>query len=169
MLDAVGARLDGRHSEQTEARAGWRAAQHPVLEHAQDQGSAARVAVAVAVEILALQAAADVANFLEDAIDMARHQLARLFECRQQPRVGDIYEVPEDMNGSAALPPGGKFNPWDDLQFGWCGRVRRFDARKNVVIGDRDGAQAAFDGGVYDFGGRQPAVRGRGVHMQVDV
>jgi hypothetical protein len=113
---AVSARLGGSESEKAKACAGWCTAQHAVFEHAKDQRGTASVPVAIAVQIGALEVAADLADFVEDHVDVLAHQLTCLGKSRYQTSVGHVHEVTEDVHRTTAFPAGRHFDPRDHLE-----------------------------------------------------
>src|SRR3954470_15695082 len=84
--DGISARLGSRQPQESHTRARRRTAEHAVLEHPEYERRAPGVAVSVAIEVSALQLAADRVDLVQHVIDVLGHlvpgALQRLAEWR---------------------------------------------------------------------------------------
>ena len=75
-----------------------------MFDHAEDQGSAAGVAVAVAVQVRVAQRPAGLADLVEHAVNVDGHQASRPIQRKHQQRVGGVHKVAQDVYGASAFP-----------------------------------------------------------------
>lgn len=158
LSDGIGARLGGGQPQQMHAGPGGRAAQHPLLEHPQDERSTAGVPVSIPIEIGAPQSPADRIYFGQHAVDVLAHESARSIECGHQLGVMGVDEVAEDVDRFRTVPARRHLDAGHDLEGVGGGRYRFVDAGQDIVVGDGDGRQAALDGSFDRFARGKTAV-----------